>query len=456
MKEFNQSLTISRIFSLCALTVCLCGVAKAQGEYPVIVEELLIDSIWAANGVNFDLETVDDQQFVAYFDRNRMMTVASREIGENHWRKKALNNQLMWDSHNSVVLGVDPQGYIHVSGNMHVDPLAYFRSTKPYDVSTMEPMQMMIGNRENRVTYPKFFNDKNGELYYSYRDGSSGSGNIIVNHFLPQKQEWERYTDEYLFEGMEENQTRSAYHLSRKDSKGDFHFIWLWRWTPKVETCHFLSYAKTSDLKHWTNGGGEAVSMPFTPQNEKVLVDPTPSKGGMHNSRHKIIITEDGTPIIGYVKFDEQGLTQLYLAKPNGSDWVIRKISDWDFRWEFLEGGAFMSIGGNFSFAGVSDNLLAIDFETETGQSGQYIIDIETLEHSTEKVNLRAKYPEGLVKSSDNSELITHIINDPAGVLPDGTKYILMYETMRGGFGRHKPGVIPAGPLSPLKLIQIR
>lgn len=442
----------------CMLASCMSGEQQKGTQDRQVVREILIDSIWAANGVSFDLVTANDMQFVAYFDRNRMMSVAARKIGDDSWTKTTMDNQLIWDSHNSVVLGVDKAGYIHVSGNMHADPMAYFRSEKPYDISTMQPIHTMTGVEEKRVTYPRFFNDKEGELYHTYRSGGSGDGDIFVNRFLPEEQIWERNSDEPLFEGVEENENRSAYHKWVKDANGDFHFLWLWRWTPMVETCHNLSYARTSDMKHWYNAAGEEVSLPFRPEDDAVMLDPTPSKGGMHNSRHKIIITKDGQPIIGYVKYDEAGLTQLYMAKFMNGAWMIKQISDWDFRWKFIEGGAFMTKGGQFNFVGISeDGLLAIDWETEKEESGRYTINLTTLAHSDKEAHIKRKYPMSLQSSVTGiADMEVRITQDQSGAYQDGSTFLLKYEALRGGFRQHRPDTIPEGPLSPLKLIQIQ
>lgn len=145
-----------------------------------ISEKLLVDSVWAANRVFFDLKTVGNTQFVAYYDKDRMMTVASRKIGDKDWNRKTLPNKLEWDSHNLVTIGIDKEGYIHVSGNMHAVPMIYFRSTKPYDVQSMEQVKYMVGEKdEQRVTYPNFFNNGENELFYVYRSGGSGSGDIF-------------------------------------------------------------------------------------------------------------------------------------------------------------------------------------------------------------------------------------------------------------------------------------
>lgn len=451
---------MKKIIFILVLAYMLAACKSGSNELysPAIVEQIFVDSVWAANGVGFDLQTVGDKQFVAYFDQNRMMSVASREIGSDEWTKKILPNQLMWDSHNSVRMGIDEMGYIHVSGNMHVHPLAYFRSTKPYDVRSMVEVNEMLGKDEEDVTYPNFFHDKSGSLLFSYRAGTCGNGNILVNRYLPEEGRWERFLAESLFEGIEENDDRAAYHHWVKDSEGNFHFVWIWRWTPDVETSHQICYATTPDLKNWKNAAGEKVSLPFRPDDERLIVDGTPSKGGMHNSRYRLILTEEDEPIIGYVKYDEEGLTQFYLSKFEDEEWISRKISDWDFRWEFIDGGAFMTMGGSFRFAGMSDDgLLAIDWKTEKGTSGRYTIDLETLEHSHKTAEIPPRYPEDMNRTlTDIPEMSVRMAYDKGGDRQDGSRYVLKWETRHGGFAQHAPELIPDGPLSPLVLLKIK
>jgi hypothetical protein len=431
---------------------------KSDFHKPVIVDKIEVDSVWAANGVGFDLQTVGNKQFVAYFDRNRMMTAASREIGSTKWTKKTLPNKLMWDSHNSVKLGIDELGYIHISGNQHVHPLAYFRSTKPYDVNSIVEVNYMLGEDEGSVTYPNFFHDKSGSLLFSYRSGTCGNGNILINRFLPQQGKWERYLEKPLFEGIEKNDDRAAYHQWVKGSNGDFHFIWMWRWTPMVETSHHICYATTPDLKTWKNALDESVMLPFRPEDKKVLVDDTPSKGGMHNSRYKLILTENDEPIIGYIKYDKAGLTQLYLAKIINGEWISKKISNWNFRWKFIEGGAFMSIGGQFNFVGISDDgLLAIDWKTEKGESGRYTIDLATFDHTNQLANIQTLYPDNLSSPmTERTKMNIRLAYDKGSSPEVNSRYVLKWEAEHGGFKQHAPEIIPEGPLSQLVLLKIK
>ena len=45
-----------------------------------------------------------------------------------------LPSQVAWDSHNYITMTADRDGYLHLSGNMHVAPLVYFGTAKPYDI----------------------------------------------------------------------------------------------------------------------------------------------------------------------------------------------------------------------------------------------------------------------------------------------------------------------------------
>lgn len=457
MKKFIKSIRVLLLFVF-AFLLFNCTVKNsenASNEELKITEDILIDSVWVANKVSFALQTVGNKQFAAYYDKNRMMTVASREIGSSNWQKTTLPNELHWDSHNYVAMAVDKQGYIHVSGNMHVNPLVYFRSEKPFDISSMLELNKMTGINEEDVTYPKFFYNNEGDLLYSYRSGSCGNGNILVKRFLPETMEWELYLKEALFEGIEPNDDRAAYHQFVKDSEGNFHFLWIWRWTPMVETSHQICYATTPDLINWKNAAGEEISLPHRPDDEKLIVDPTPTKGGMSNARYRIILTPDEKPLAGYVKYDEEGLTQFYLAHFKNGNWVSKQISDWDFRWKFVEGGDQMTMGGVFNFIGFSeDGLLGVDWETETGQSGRYVINPETLELVDAEVQFAPQYPNNIFERlTDNPHMSVNLEADQSNESLSKTKYVLKWESMGKSHGRHAPDVIPDGPVSPLKLI---
>lgn len=451
-----MSQTQFRLFKLLALTMIVCSnlFSTSGSASPKIVDTLEIDTVWAANKVSFALETVGDRQFIAYYDKDRMMTVAFRYLGSKTWEKKTLPNKLHWDSHNYVAMGIDSEGYIHVSGNMHNIPLTYFRSEKPYDVHSMVEINEMIGSDEEDVTYPKFFKAKDGSLLYSYRTGSSGNGVVLVNRYVNSEKRWVRHIDKPLFDGIVGESSRSAYHSNTRDADGNYHYTWIWRWTPMVASSHQICYAISSDLVTWENAFGEPVSLPFLPDDERVIVDAVSANGGTHNGRLRTIIGSEGDPIIGYIKYDPEGKTQLYLAKPENGTWETRKISDWGFRWKFEGGGDQMSPGGNFSFEGLSnEGWVVISYGNEKGDSGRYVIDPKTLEQVDQTPTFKPVYPEGMRQRISDTPGLSVNINAGKGEGP--RRYVLKWESRGKSHGRHAPEVIPAGPLSKLLLLEI-
>ena len=90
------------------------------------------------------------------------------------------NYKVQNDSHHTFSLGIDSQGYIHIAGDMHnFEPsddyldkfdnanMMYWVSSSAEDISQFD----FLGDNQSRAvpgykfTYPKFYNDRNMELY---------------------------------------------------------------------------------------------------------------------------------------------------------------------------------------------------------------------------------------------------------------------------------------------------
>jgi hypothetical protein len=446
------------LFFLFTIQLLFCNPAKSQeSDNFKIVETIEIDSVWVANKVSFDIKTLEKKQYVTYYNKDRYMTIASRALNSSVWEKKILDNKLKWDSHNYVELGIDEKGYIHVTGNMHNDSLIYYRSNIPYDIQSIVPIHKMVGTLENSVTYPFFFNDKAGSLFFTYRIGSSGNGKVILNKFLTDQLKWERYIKTPIFDGLEKNKDRSAYFQFSKDKNSVFHYIWMWRWSPLVDSCHQLCYASTSDQIHWKNASGESINLPIKPDIKSLIIDNVPQKGGLHNGKYRLLFTQDQQPIIAYLKYDENGKTQLYLSKFKENKWLIKKMTNWNFRWKFIGGGDQMTEGANFNFAGFSDEgYMAINWKNEINESGQLIFNPENFEIVTQKVTIKNQLPKNLNdRITDEKELSVNLVEDKE-LKTNGEKYFLKWESKERSHGNNAPKIMPSGPRSKLLLIKLK
>jgi hypothetical protein len=369
-----------------------------------ILEKTEVRPVWAATPVGFALETVGNRQFVAFYDADRQMTIAQRTLPSSHWTCKKLDSYLEWDSHNYIEMALDSGGYLHVSGNMHVVPLIYFRSANPYDVSSLQPIGGMTGEREQECTYPKFLKNQSGELIFNYRDGSSGDGDQIYNIYDVQAKTWSRLIDTPLADG---EGTRNAYFIDPiLGPDGWFHISWVWRENPGCESNHDLSYAKSQDLVNWFRADGTAVPLPFKLGTPGLIVDPVPVYGGILNGNGKIGFDFQGRPILAYHKFDENGNTQIYNARWENGAWAIHRTTNWDYRWNFSGGGSIVTeIGVGTVFQ--ADGELRLPWSHIIEGSGEFILDETTLwgaryigrrSWPSEIGHVRSSFPEMRVK----------------------------------------------------------
>lgn len=317
------------------IALALCALAAGA---PVDYEYIDVGGAWAAHPLPFALLTRGEQQYVGYYDTRAELTIAARKLGETHWQYERLGENPGADSHRGVAMALDSAGQLHVAANMHVSPLVYFRTETPGDISTLKRRSAMVGTEELEMTYPEFFHDHDGTMLFFYRNGKSGQGNDVLNRYHPDRQLWQRVTFKPISLGGGE---RSAYFDKfQRGPDGSWHVAWVWRERGEAESTNTLCYARTKDFRQWTNIHGEKLNLPLR-KDSPAVVDPVPPGGGLLNGNAKLGFTADGRPVIAYHKHDEQG-TQIFAAGWDGQQWVISKLTSYDYRWDFKGRGTLV------------------------------------------------------------------------------------------------------------------
>ncbi len=357
-----------------------------------------IAKAWAGHAVGFDYLRHAGRQYAAFYDGERRLTLASCSDGGDDWALahppgigrdrpfhkgpyqglEPLSNQLPWDSHNYVTMAIDQQGYLHVSGNMHCDPLVYYRSTRPHDIHHLERLDRMTGEAEDRCTYPLFLHNAAGELVFRYRQGSSGNGADYYNIYDATSRIWRRLLDKPLLDGLGRMNAYAGEPVKGPD--GFFHMIWVWRDTGDCATNHDLSYMRSPDLVHWSNAFGQPLDLPVVLESD-VVVDPVAAGGGLLNNKQWIGFDPARRPVISYTRFDEAGHTQAYCARMEDGEWLIRPVSNWRYRWEFSGGGCIPN-GDEIRLAAVApdrDGSLRLLFNHIHEGSGVWRLDPDHL-----------------------------------------------------------------------------
>jgi hypothetical protein len=423
MKSVLRALALLSIAPVVALRA-----AEPAGE--------LIDRVWAGHPVSFALLTERGHQFIAYYDAERRLTIAGRKLGDEKWTRvqppgvpvRGANrdsNITNWDSHNFLKLALDREGCLHVAGNMHVNPLVYYRTRTPFDVATVERLDRMTGDRETRCTYPVFFKTAAGDLVFRYRDGASGNGADLYNVYDEKSRTWRRLLDTPLLDGEGH---RNAYAIEPTlGPDGFFHLVWMWRESPAAETNHALSYARSRDLVHWENSRGEALRLPITLATSD-LIDPAQVKEGLINMTQAIGFDAAQRPVVTYHRYDAHGKSQAFAARPRaGGGWDTVQLSDWDFRWNFSGGGSLaaeVSIGAAHT---EKDGTLLINFSTMGHGAGRWRLRADTLERTAELPPLAPALPEALRRvRSDYPGMEVQSISARA----EGRRWVLRWETL--------------------------
>jgi hypothetical protein len=381
------------------------------------------------------LLTQGQTQYVAYYDQERRMTVAQRDLSATRWQRTKLDSVLGWDSHNYVTMTLDAQGCLHVTGNMHCDPLVYFRSEADGDVMSLRRVAAMVGAREQRCTYPRFIRGPQNELIFTYRDGGSGRGARLYNVYDPETATWRRLLEEPLLDGRG---LMNAYPVGpMKGPDGYFHLCWVWRDTPDCSTNHDLCYARSEDLVHWENAAGESVDVPMTVETETLLVDPVPVEGGMINGNTRIGFDSEHRPVVSYHKFDNKGHTQIYNARFEAGRWRIYQTSDWNYRW-FFEGGGSIHFEIRVSpVRPLSDGVLSQRYRHEKCGSGTWRLDEKTLKPIGHLEEAPA-WPAELATPRSNVEgMQVRWQSDTGASGEPGARYVLRWETL--GRNRDRP-----------------
>ena len=419
------------------------GITAAHASQYTIAETLEISQVPADFRVGFSLLTTPDRQYAAYYDTQRHMTVASRTLDSSRWIYQKLPSKVGWDSHNYVTMAIDARGNLHVSGNLHADPLVYFRTTKPGDITTFEPAEM-TGELENRMTYPRFFTDHQDRLIFTYRHGGSGNGINLYNRYDPDTRTWSRLLDTPLFDG---EGLRNAYPGGPSlGPDGYFHVRWVWRHTPDCATNHHLSHARSRDLVHWESTFGEQIDLPIRFDQEELVVDPIPSDGGIINGGHRLQFDSANRPVIVYHKNDADGNMQIYAARPVDGKWEHNVLTQWEHPVPFSGRGSMGFIGIRINdFSKIAPGVFGISYRHKDYGSGMLQIDEHALAAVEDKIAVQPKLPRSLNRvESDFPGMQIRRAQDLGNCGTDGVRYILHWESLGPNQDRPRQAPVPA------------
>lgn len=420
----EQRIIIGRLCIFIGIYIFLMGCNSVSKK----VELRYIDHVPADFPVNFALFTTDSKQYVAYYDSSHVMTIAARELNSENWEYQKLDSKIGFDSHNYISLMVDSLGFIHLVGNMHSSPLVYFKSSEPNNIKSFQAINKMIGSEEDVTTYPEFLMDKEGEIIFHYRYGRSGDGYEVFNKLDITKQQWKRLLTTALIDGEE---LMNAYLQGPVLGPDDYyHMIWVWRDTWDCSTNHTLSYARSHDLSEWESIRGEKIELPIHFSDAELYVDTTAPGGGLLNIGIEIGFAANDQALIAYHKYDSFGNTQIFIARFEDELWKSRRITDWDYRWDFKGMGTIKNeLLLDVPFVDRNTRELIVGFHHIKYGDGQILLNTEDMVPLSTRL-YETNYPVFVDSiQSDFPDMLVNKHNDKGNYCGD-KKYMLRWETL--------------------------
>ncbi|MGJ8696589.1 MAG: BNR repeat-containing protein [Verrucomicrobiaceae bacterium] len=291
-------------------------------------------------------------QYAAYWDDQRQVSVARRQLPSGDWSVASLPgyqrtasgnrgkggkiSQGFGDGHEKVAMGISPDGVIHLSFDHHLSTLRY-RTSKlpiaqnpeahPWSADLFGPVKDNLGGPQlTSVTYPSFTTD--GSRFFLYLRLGGGSGSANSHLFTYQSGKWiintepdSKIIDRQWSGG---NGTVNAYPFGLLIHKGRTHLTWCWRDTPDPKTCHDLCYAYSDDDgTTWRNNDGKLIAQrgknPITADTPGISVWPIPSGKRYQNGG---TMTIDPTGKIHVLLRGEDGRPAHFQRHPTSAKWT--------------------------------------------------------------------------------------------------------------------------------------
>ena len=287
---------------------------------------------------------------ITYWNNNGNLVIGKREQGgawtlytmDGTGGRPTISLSGAADNHDTAVIGLDPNGFIHVAYDHHVDALNYRTSDAAIDTWTggMTAEKSMLGTNEAGVTYPTFFNDPIGTLYFMFRDGSAGNGDLFFYEYDESGTSWSAATGTGTGGKLIDGKTDSfSPYWSQPPafdddfgSGGYMHLAWVWR--DGSGDNHDVAYVKW-DGTSWEQADGTSQTVPIREGNDDAAVTIATTEN--LSAWPSIDADSSGNPHITYREDDASNLVQFYHVWHNGTSWqtptVVTSNTEFDTSW---------------------------------------------------------------------------------------------------------------------------
>jgi hypothetical protein len=296
---------------------------------------------WGYNGVPFiqdNVLTSGGYQYAVWWDTNRLPIIGQRSYpGGGEWTTfdlsavsgNPLDAPVRLDAHNSIAVGIDVNGRLHVVGNHHGSPMRYCRSTNSHDITAWESTNKP-GGAFTEITYPQLFRLSGGDLFVVYREGGSGNGDDYTEKWDPVAGTWGEQTK--VLDGVSSGENPYLHHVAVSDDDA-VHLAVVWRGTSGANSNNDLCHIVSRDgCVTWEEMDGTALTLPIDHATCPLVVDTAATGSGIINQSGMDVDPEGNPHLVAHIFDDTGSVSRILYSRWDGGAWVSEKLFDWTYQ----------------------------------------------------------------------------------------------------------------------------
>jgi len=310
---------------------------------------------WAGNTVNtvifrhHGIFSWGEFQYTAFYVDECILRLVRRHLPTDVLSTYDLAGEYnLRDAHNSISLGIDREGYIHLSYDHHATKLRYRRSAQPESIDAWTDELPMTGAFEERVTYPTFILPRAGfPLTLLYRDGTHNKGSARLKTYDEHTASWSDRPIPVLSGADHKPWTSNAYwNHPAIGADGSLHLSFVWRTDTLGEEKRVnnvnIGYAWTPDNGlNWFTSLGVLYKLPITQVNAEVIWRVPPGSNLINQT--SMALDSLNRPHIAFYSNDANDIPQYQHVWLDGKRWHYKYFSTRQTGFD-LKGGGTLQI----------------------------------------------------------------------------------------------------------------
>ena len=319
------------------------------------VAEFDLGAAWAGNTINtvifrhHGILTHRGTQYTAFYVDTHTLRLVQRDLATNTLQTHDLLGEYnLRDAHNSISLGIDRKGHLHLSYGHHGTQLRYRRSLFAGDIREWSEELPMTGTHEEKVTYPTFILPRHDfPLTFLYRDGKYNKGSARLKIYDEATGVWTDFPEAILSGAEQRPWTSNAYwNHPAVGTDGSLHLSFVWRTNALGEEQRInninIDYACSHDNGlTWQTSKKRPYKLPITQVNSETIHPVSPGSNLINQT--SMALDSHNRPHIAFYADDPDGIPQYQHLWFDGKVWRHQVVSQRRNAFS-LEGGGTLQI----------------------------------------------------------------------------------------------------------------